>query len=566
MLTKLSIKNIALIESAEIPFTDGLNVLSGETGSGKSVIIESINFVLGAKADKALIRTGAEECSVCAEFDVSGSGEIKELFSEMDMEEEDSLIIRRRFSRGGKNSVSINGTAATVGMLKKFTEKLVDVHGQSEHFYLLSTANQLKLLDKFGGENIAAIKNTVKALYTELKSITSQLEELGGDESRRLMRLDVLNYQIREIEELGLKENEEEELNSLREKLLNQEKITQALSAINGAVDSEGGAEDILANAVRAADSISALGEEYGELYSRLQGIYAELSDIAGTAQALAENFDFSEYSLDETEQRLDKIKKIKRKYGNNYAEINDFLERAKEEKDRLEHFNETAAALLTESEKLKKELYKNYCILSDERKKNADIFSKNVTAELKELNMSKAEFRILFHPAPQFYEFKFDSPGGFDSIEFMFSANLGEPLKPLSFVISGGEMSRFMLSVKAQSAKFNEISTFIFDEIDAGISGKVARVVAEKLCRISRSVQVIAISHLPQIVSFADNSLYIYKDEADGATYTGIKVLSGEEKTQEVARLTGGAINSDSALNLAKSLIESADQYKKSL
>lgn len=565
MLVKLTIKNVALIDYAEIPFTEGLNVLSGETGSGKSVIIESLNFVLGAKADKTLIRSGQEECLVCAEFDISQNKALKSLLVSHDFVDEDLLIITRKFTRLGKNSIRLNGESVTVGMLRKFTEKLVDIHGQSEHFQLLSVSNQLKLLDKFGGEEISNILNSVKDSYSKLKEVNAKLDELGGDESRRLMRLDVLNYQINEIEELDLKENEENELKEIRDKLINHERIMYALSTITASVDDEGGISDILGNSVRTAGTISSLGGEYLSIYSRLQDVYTEITDIASSARAMADGFDYSDYNLDDVENRLEKIKKIKRKYGADFYEINDFLDKARQEKDRLEHFNEIASELFTTSEEIKKQLYSNYTDLSAVRKKYALIFSKNVTEELKELNMDKARFEISFTDSPKFEECVFDSPNGFDGVEFMFSANLGEPLKSLSYVISGGEMSRFMLSVKAQSARFNDISTFIFDEIDAGISGKVAKTVAQKLCRISSSVQVIAISHLPQIASFADNSLYIYKSESGGATYTGVKVLDEQEKIGEVARLTGGA-NSDTAIQLAKSLIESANEYKKNI
>lgn len=566
MLAKLTVKNFALIENAEIIFTDRMNVLSGETGAGKSVIIESINFVLGGKPDRAFIRHGTEECSVTAEFDVSDNPSIGDIFDELDFDKEDVLIISRKFSVTGKSSVRINGNSATIGMLKKFTSHLIDVHGQSEHFELLSTSNQLKLLDKYGGEEIAAIKNELKSNYNAFRTVNDELEELGGNEDHRLIRLDVLDFQIKEIEDCAVKEGEEENLLAIRERIIQKERLLTALSAVKSAISDEGGVSDILGNAVRSVQSVSRFGQEYEDLYSRLSAVYSETEDISETAGEIEESLSEEGLDPDALEERLEKIKKIKKKYGGSFEEINVFLENAKSEKEKLENFNETAEKLLLESEKLKDVLYKNYASLDNVRRKYAKQLENNVLAELAELKMDKSKFAIVFSALPDKSDCKFDSANGANEVEFFFSANLGEPLKPLSSVISGGEMSRFMLSVKAQSAKYNDISTFIFDEIDAGISGAVAKVVARKLCRISKEVQVIAISHLPQITSFADNNLLIYKHEKDGLTYTSVKKLSDVEKTAEIVRLVGGTTDNASATALAESLICEAEEYKRSV
>ena len=280
MLQKLSIKNIALIDYAEIPFSNGLNVLSGETGAGKSVILESLNFVLGAKADKTLIRSGQIECSVVAEFNVENNNAIYDVYNGLDFEQEDLLIISRKFAIDGKSSIKINGNSATVSMLKKFTSLLVDVHGQSEHFNLLKTANQLSLLDSFGGQAIFDIKNNLSVEYSKYKEILKKLDALGGDESQRLIRLDVLNYQINEITKANLKEDEEETLISIKHKLINQEKIITALRGVYDCISSDGGVEDILSNARRNLASISNLDNEYNELYDRLENVFAEINDI----------------------------------------------------------------------------------------------------------------------------------------------------------------------------------------------------------------------------------------------------------------------------------------------
>ena len=566
MLSKLLIKNVALIDSAEIEFTDGLNVLSGETGSGKSVIIDSLNFVLGAKADKNFIRNGENECVVTAEFDEIGNSEIETVFEELDMDKEDSLIITRKFNKEGKSSIKINGNGATVGMLKKFTSKLVDVHGQSEHFYLLSSANQLELLDKICGNDILSAKEKLKSEYNELKAIESELDKLGGDESSRAIRLDVLNYQIKEIEGANLKEGEEAELLEKKQRIINMEKILTSLNSVKASFYDEGGISDILGNASKSLSLICSISEDYNSLYNRLESAYAELEDVASAAENLADDMDDEDLNIDDIEQRLDVIKNLKRKYGENVTEINNFLSEALEEKKKLENFDILAERLLNEKKVLKDAIYDKYVELSSIRRKAAVGFIDNVLTELKELGFASAKFDISFNEQPRFDECKFQSANGFDSIEFMFSANFGEPLKPLSDVISGGEISRFMLAIKAQTAKYNNLSTFVFDEIDAGISGNTARVVAEKFAKIASATQIIAITHLPQISSMADNNLLIEKGVIDGKTLTRVTGLKGDEVVNEIVRLVGGDKNSDNARNHALELIKKSSEYKKSL
>ncbi len=566
MLNKLIIKNVALIDSAEIEFDKGLNVLSGETGSGKSVILESLNFALGAKADKSLIRSGENECFVSAEFCVNDNKEVLEVFNEFDFEYDDTLIISRKFTLDGKNTIKINGNTATVGMLKRFTALLVDVHGQSEHYYLLKTAHQLDLLDKIGGEDLSKIKNLLKELYAEYKNLLKEIDLLGGDDSQREFRLDILNFQINEIETCSLKEDEENELLEIKSKLLNQEKITYALQGVKNAISFEGGVSDILGNAVKNLSSICAMSEEYSSLYERLSSVYSEIDDICDNADNCLENIDFGEQSLDKIEERLDEIKKIKRKYGADYNAVMDFLDKAREEKDKLEHFNERADKLLSDKVNVEKKLYSYYLELSNFRKVTAQKFSQNILDELKELNINKASFYVEFNDFPSIDDCKFNGSNGIDDIKFMFSANFGEPAKPLSEVISGGEMSRFMLAIKTQTAKFNNISTFVFDEIDAGISGAVARTVAEKFAKISINTQVIAITHLPQISAMADNNLLIVKTESGEKTFTKVTRLDEESKLKEIIRLVAGDENSSSSISHAKEIIDKANEFKNNI
>ncbi len=559
MLQQLLIKNIALIDCAEINFTKGLNVLSGETGAGKSVIIESLNFALGAKADKTLIRNGESECFVQAVFDVSENLLVKEIFEDFEYEVEDVLIITRRFTIDGKSTIKINGNTANVSMLKKFTSALVDVHGQSEHFNLLKTANQMSLIDKFGGDEISLLKEKLKNKYAEYKKIKVELEQLGGDEQQRLIRLDILDYQIKEIEKYELKEDEEDQLLNIKQKLKYQEKIINALNAVKNAVTDEGGISDVLSNVIKISDTITDFSQEYASINERLNSIFADIEDVGDTASSLLEDFDFSDYNINEIEERLEIIKSLKKKYGTSIQEIYEFLDNAKAEKEKLENFNELAEKLLINKDKAETIIYNDYLSLNNLRKKYSEQFSKNILTELKELGMNKAQFNITFKDLPCKDDCKFDSANGIDELEFFFSANLGEPLKPLSQVISGGEMSRFMLAIKAQTAKYNQLSTFIFDEIDAGISGVIAKVVAEKFVKISKDVQIIAISHLPQISVMADNNLLIKKTENDNKTTTNVLQLAEDDKIIEIIRLVGGDVNSKSAIAHAEDLIKTA-------
>ena len=337
MLNKLIIKNIALIDNAEIEFTTGLNVLSGETGAGKSVIIDSLNFVLGAKADKTLIRSEESECFVKAEFFVAESSAVRELYSRFDFEEDDYLIISRKFTIDGKSTIKINGNTATVSMLRCFTSVLVDVHGQSDHFKLLKTSNQLDLIDLFGGDAISALKSDLSVIYSRYKKVLSELEEYGGSESSRLIRLDVLNYQINEIEKSNIYDGEDAELSEIKQKIDNYAKIYNGLNAVKSAINDEGGISDILGNASRSLSAITSYDERYNALYESVESVFSELESVCGSADNYIDELDVSEYNPYEIEDRLELIKSLKNKYGATYSEIMDFLDKAKEEKDKLE-------------------------------------------------------------------------------------------------------------------------------------------------------------------------------------------------------------------------------------
>ena len=565
MLAKLTIKNVALIESAEIRFGEGLNVLSGETGAGKSVILDSVNFVLGAKADRSMIRYGETECMVKAEFFVPEDAKAVETLKEMDIESEGEIIISRKFSEAGKNSVKINGNTVTAAMLRKVTDSLVDVHGQSEHFFLLKESNQLKTLDGVVGAPLLEKKALLSNLLKQSKDIDARVAVLGGDEKERERRLDILGFQIEEIEAVDLKEDEEDELIARRNKIINLEKIITAVRGALEALSGEIGVLDGLRTASRSIASVSKLDSAYGEALEKLESLAIEADDVSETITGLSDELYFDENEAEETENRLDAIRALKRKYGVNKAEIDEYLTKIKQEYELLSNCEGQYAALNAEKQKLLNKIYVLCREMTTLRKEAAVAFCERVTEELKTLNIEHAQFDV------EYNEYSEDdassaNANGLDEIRFLFSANAGEPMKPLGKIISGGEMSRFMLAVKTQLSDVNEISTYIFDEIDAGISGKTAKVVGEKLARISKTTQIIAVSHLAQIAAMSDNEFFIEKIEENGKTITHVHELDKEAQIKEIVRLLGGGDGDEYAVKHAEELLKQAKEYKQSI
>lgn len=562
MLSKLSIKNVALIERADIQFGEGLNVLSGETGAGKSVILDSVNFVLGAKADRSMIRYGESECMVKAEFLLPESSKAIATLRDMDIDTDGEIIISRKLTDAGKSSIKINGNAVTAAMLRSVTDSLVDVHGQSEHFFLLKESNQLKTLDGVIGGELLPLKSELSELLKEKKDVEARIALLGGDEKERGRRLDILHFQIEEIEAADLKDGEEEELLVKRNKINNLEKIISAIREGIQALSGEGGVLDGLRVTERALSGISRIDAEYERLSEKVEGVASDADDIAQTLSDLADELYFDEREAEETEARLDLIHNLKRKYGADISEIQAYLEKIKGEYELLSDCEGQYAILTAEKSKLEKKIYALCKKMTDLRKTRGAAFCKRVTDELKTLNIASAQFEIAFREYDE-ADVGRANANGLDDVCFMFSANAGEPMKSLGKIISGGEMSRFMLAVKTQLSDVNEISTYIFDEIDAGISGKTAKVVGEKLARIAKNTQIIAVSHLAQIAVMSDDEFLIEKQENEGKTLTKVHALDEEAKTKEIVRLLGGTDGDEFALKHAEELLKQAKEYK---
>lgn len=566
MLARFELKNIALVDYAEIDFTEGVNILSGETGSGKSVILDSINFVLGAKADRSMIRYGTTDCSATATFILPPDHPARRYLSDLDADD-DTLVITRKYNIDGRGSIKVNGVTVNASMLRQLTARLVDVHGQSEHFSLLKEDEQLSVLDNYYGDKIQSIKDKIAPEISRLDGINSKIRSLGGNESERALRMDILKYQINEIDNAALADGEEEELVARHRRLVNSEKIITALSAARETLSGDGGVSDSIGNAMHELGSISSLDEEYADLSARLDSVGIELDDISESISECLDSFDFDKDEAENVENRLELIKNLKKKYGKNIKSILEFRDKAEEEYDRLINFDKQSEKLFKEKAALKGEIYQYFENLRKMREQAAEEFCSNVEGELRELGMSKARFKVEFSAFPDEENLGDSlSANGADAVEFMFSANLGEPLKPLAKIISGGEISRFMLAVRTQTAKAQSISTFIFDEIDSGISGVIASVVAEKFAKIALDKQIIAITHLPQIACMADNSLLIEKREVNGKTRTIVRNLSKDERVAEITRLVGGSMDSKAAVAHANEMISAADEYKRML
>ena len=562
MLCQLSIENIALIDKLELELKNGLNILSGETGAGKSIIIDSLNFVLGERADKSLIRFGTDKASVEAVFEDYLTPSIKDCLDDLGIEAEDVLILRRKMSADGKNECRINGRISTLSALKSLTELLVDIHGQHEHQSLLKSTNHIKLLDKLGEKKIATVKGEVEKNFDDYTSLKKEFLRFGNADERE-RKLDILSFQIDEIEKADVKDGEEDELLSARKRIRNMEKIISALEGAKNLLDGydSQSVSASIKNANSLLNTISSYDENIVPIADRLDSCKVEITDISETLSDMLQKLDFDSRSAEQIEERLEVVRTILRKYGGSYESLQKFYEEATKEAQTLSNATERVERLETEIKVAAEKLFASAKELSQERRKIADKFEKDITKELCDLGMGGSTFKVEIDTTDDVDQI---SANGADSVEFLISPNVGEPLKPLAKIISGGEMSRFMLAFKNILAGVDDIGTMVFDEIDTGISGNISQVVSEKMCNISRARQVIAVTHMPSLASMADNHYLISKSTENGKTLTHVDLL--KDDTDEVARLIGGNDYSIYAVPHAKEMKANAQRYKDSL
>ncbi len=562
MLCQLSIENIALIDKLELELKNGLNILSGETGAGKSIIIDSLNFVLGERADKSLIRFGTDKASVEAVFEDYLTPSVKDCLDDLGIEAEDVLILRRKMSADGKNECRINGRISTSSSLKSLTELLVDIHGQHEHQSLLKSANHIELLDKLGEKKIAALKSEVEKNFDNYISLKKEFARFGNADERE-RKLDILSFQIAEIEKADVKEGEEDELLAARKRIRNMEKIISALEGAKNLLDGydSQSVSASIKNANSLLNTISSYDENIAPIVDRLDSCKVEITDISKTLSDMLQKLDFDSRSAEQIEERLEVVRTILRKYGGSYESLQKFYEEATNEAQTLSNATERVEQLEKEIKIAAEKLLASAKKLSQERRKIADKFEKDITKELCDLGMGGSTFKVAIDTTDDVDQI---SANGADGVEFLISPNVGEPLKPLAKIISGGEMSRFMLAFKNILAGVDDIGTMVFDEIDTGISGNISQVVSEKMCNISRARQVIAVTHMPSLASMADNHYLISKSTQNGKTLTHVDLL--EDDTDEVARLIGGNDYSIYAVPHAKEMKANAQRYKDSL
>ncbi len=548
----------------------GLNLLTGETGAGKSIIIDAINGILGERISKDFIRTGKDKALIEAVFNVKGSRvEARLIDYGIEPEEDGTLIISREFTAAGKNACRINGKLATVSMLKELGELLIDIHGQHDNQSLLRTESHVVLLDSFSGTKIQSMKSGYREKLSQYKHLKNKLKELSGSPAERERRIDLLKFQIDEIKSARLKNGEEEELNKQRGVLSNSEKIMNSLSASYELLSTGGRSGssgiDLLNEALSELSGIARYDDKFEDLGKRLKDVTYILDDIIEDIRKEKDGMEFTPELLEQVEERIDLIYRLKRKYGGTIGEILEYLSNAELELDQILKSEETASEYEKQLKKLDDELFKAAEELNRERQAAAEILESKICSELEDLEMKRAQFKVNIE-----FEGSIDagrerpySSNGLDKVEFLISPNAGEPLKPLSKIASGGEMSRIMLAIKTILADCDDMPTLIFDEIDIGVSGRAAQKVGEKLSLISGNHQVLCVTHLPQIACMADEHYLIEKVTEVESTETQVTHIEGKSREAELARLLGGANISEITRKHAAEMLENAAKFK---
>ena len=558
MLSLLHIENIAIIESADIAFEPGFNVLTGETGAGKSIVIDAISAVLGQRTSRELIRTGAKSALVTAVF--TGLPRLSWL-EDAGFSQGEELLLQREISGDGRNVCRLDGRPLTVAQLRELGRQLLDIHGQHDGQQLLDPACHLSYLDSFG--RTEKLLEDYRKAYEAVQARKKQISALEMDEAERSRRVDTLTYQIGELERADLKEGEDEELDERRKLLRSAGKLMDAVQeaeyALSGSEDSQG-ACDLIAQAEGAVSRVARLTDPLAALAEKLSALRCAADDAAECLRDMSRELDFSPGELDQIEGRLDIIYRLKKKYGSTVAEMLDYLERSRRELDQIQYADDTIVRLTAELEKERACAREKGAALTAARKKAAGKLQKRVQEELRQLDMPKVRFETEFLPSEG--EDGMDA-SGMDKVQFLMSANVGEALKPIQKVASGGELARIMLALKNVLAEDDGIGSLVFDEVDTGVSGRAAQKVAEKMADVARHKQVLCVTHLPQIAAMADAHFSVEKGERNGRTYTKVERLSKEGREEELSRLIGGAQVSEALRRSAAELLEHAQEYR---
>ena len=560
MLELLHIENIAIIEHADIAFGSGFNALTGETGAGKSIVIDALGAVLGQRTSRELIRTGAEKAFVSATFggvpaELPGLEE-----NGLAPEEDGTLLLQRELYGDGKNVCRVSGRPVTVAQLRRIGASLLNIHGQHDGQQLLDEEQHLFYLDRFG--RVDAELTAYRERFDAWRATKREMDALKMDEAEKARRVDMLHHQIDELERADLQEGEEETLLARRNILRNGEKFLSAISAadacLNGG-DESLGAVSAIKEAEDALRGLRSLGDEFVELSDRLESLRCEAYDLAETIRDKKDEYDFSPQELDAVESRCDQLYRLKKKYGSSVEEMLTYLERSREELDRIEYADDRLAQLAEKCKSQERAAREAAHALTDKRRAAAKELEARISRELSELDMPKLRFSIDFQE-------KELSEDGTDTVEFLMSANVGEDLRPIRKIASGGELSRIMLALKNVLAEQDSVMTMVFDEVDTGVSGRAAQRVAEKLARLSRTRQVLCVTHLPQLTAMADVHFGVEKGEENGRTLTRVRELDRVARRAEIARMSGGDQPSETMLSGAEELLSAAESFKNKL
>ena len=535
MISTLHIKNVGIIDDITIDLNEGLNILTGETGAGKTLIIDSLQIISGGRFSKEMIRKGEEFSYV----------EVSMYLPEKE-ETEQNVVVSREIYANGRNTCKINGRLVSVSELKNFMKDIIDIHGQNENQTLLDVNSHIKYIDEMASKDIHELKEEYQILYVKYNELKQEISKNFGDDKEKQRELDLLKYQVNEIEDAKLKRDEEEELENLRTKMMNSEKIAINLQEANAQINQ--GVIDGISLAIRAMEKIEGIDEKYQNSLNSMKSIYYDIQELSRDIEGYSEDAYFDEEERDKVEERLDLICTLKRKYGNSVEEILKYNEEIKDRIEKIENSEEYVNHLKEELKEVSNKMKKIAAEMNKIREDYAKTLSCKVNKELQELEMKNANFSVQIEKEEKF------NINGLDKVEFMISTNIGEDKKPLLKIASGGEMSRIMLAIKKVLSDVDKVSTMVFDEIDTGISGIAANSVGEKLKAISKKHQVLCVTHLANIAAKGDYNYYISKEAKENRTKTNIKKLNEEETIKEIARIASGDIN-EITLNHAKNL-----------
>lgn len=565
MILELNIKNFAIIQELSLEFDKGMTVLTGETGAGKSIIIDAVGLLAGGRGSTEFVRHGAKKCTLEGYFSLSHSLSLRRALEKYEIDVDDSvLIVQREIYATGRNVCRVNGSIITIAALKEIGGELIDIHGQNEHQELMYPENHIRLLDYYGDRSLNEAKEAYQRVYHSYRKVKKEQRNWRFNEQEMAQKVDILRFQVDEIEEVHLQLNEEEKLQEEEQKLSNHQAIVEALNTSYEVLQGEDvSGMDLVGQAMDAMEGISGIDEQLKQISKSISAAFFGLQEAASDIYAELDSLEFDEGRLNEIEERLDLIQQLKRKYGSSIEEILQFYQEATTELEQIENREGKLDGLNQQVAELESELIKKAAQLSKKRRETAERLEAAIHDQLKELYMEKVVFSVQFKWNLTEFEVEKASELGMDRVEFYIATNPGEPLKPLSKVASGGELSRMMLALKAIFSIAQGVTSIIFDEVDTGVSGRVAQAIADKIHSVAVYSQVLCITHLPQVAAMADQHLLIRKEIKDGRTLTYVESLSRKSKTSEVARMLAGAKVTQLTIDTAKELLEFAEKQK---